>query len=253
MKKGKILVIEDKRQVLINIETILSEEGFEVISAINGEAGINLAKKNTPDLIICDIAMPGKDGYTVLREISNNEITKAIPFIFLTAKVEKEDIRKGMKLGADDYILKPFTIEELISSVNTRIKRIETLRSAGEISVKNSGATKYSENDKFFINVNNQPQLIYIKDIVFIQAENQYTVLNTINKSFLVRKSVSKWVDILPEAKFLRIHRSTIINLDFISKIEKYYNSSYAIKLKNIDKTFIVSKRYSSKLRQNII
>ncbi len=253
MEKERILVIEDEIDVLKNLEEILTEEGYKVFTAKNGKTGIKTALAEKPDMIICDISMPGLDGYGVLKELSGNSSTKAIPFLFLTAKVEKEDIRKGMLLGADDYILKPFTIEDLINSIRSRLKRMKVLKSVGKVEKEKSSPAKYSEGDKFFIRVNDQPQLIYVKDIVFIGAENQYTMLNLADeKTYLVRKSISKWLEALPSSNFIRIHRSTIINIDYIQKIEKWYNSSFAIHLKNIPKSFIVSKRYSAKLRQNI-
>ena len=254
MNAVKILIIEDEFDVLKNVETILSEEGYKAIVAKNGINGIELAKNEKPDLIICDIMMPGIDGYGVLEELSKNKDTQSIPFIFLTAKVERDDIRKGMQLGADDYLFKPFKIDELLSAITTRLKRIELLKSEAIIKNENSSPNRYTEDDKFFIHVKDIPQLIKVKEIVFINAENQYTSLNFIDgKSFLVRKSISNWEEQLPDAKFLRIHRSTIINIDYIVKIEKWYNSSFMIHLKNVKEPFVVSKRYSTKLRRDMI
>ena len=254
MNAVKILIIEDEFDVLKNVETILSEEGYKAIVAKNGINGIELAKNEKPDLIICDIMMPGIDGYGVLEELSKNKDTQSIPFIFLTAKVERDDIRKGMQLGADDYLFKPFKIDELLSAITTRLKRIELLKSEAIIKNENSSRNRYTEDDKFFIHVKDIPQLIKVKEIVFINAENQYTSLNFIDgKSFLVRKSISNWEAQLPDAKFLRIHRSTIINIDYIVKIEKWYNSSFMIHLKNVKEPFVVSKRYSTKLRRDMI
>ena len=254
MNAVKILIIEDEFDVLKNVETILSEEGYKAIVAKNGINGIELAKNEKPDLIICDIMMPGIDGYGVLEELSKNKDTQSIPFIFLTAKVERDDIRKGMQLGADDYLFKPFKIDELLNAIATRLKRIELLKSEAIIKNENSSQNRYTEDDKFFIHVKDIPQLIKVKEIVFINAENQYTSLNFIDgKSFLVRKSISNWEEQLPDAKFLRIHRSTIINIDYIVKIEKWYNSSFMIYLKNVKEPFVVSKRYSTKLRRDMI
>jgi two-component system sensor histidine kinase/response regulator len=128
----KILVIEDTAEVRENIAEILESEGFEVFKAENGEIGISMAEKVQPDLILCDIMMPGKDGYEVLEELRKKVLTSTTPFIFLTAKNTREDLRRGMALGADDYISKPFTIDELISSVNTRLKKAEEFRKRSE-------------------------------------------------------------------------------------------------------------------------
>lgn len=123
----RILVIEDTPSVREEIVTILNFEGFETLEAENGLIGIQLARKHLPDLIICDIMMPKLDGYKVLAELRKDSATALIPFIFLTAKVSKEDIRQGMNIGADDYLTKPFTAEELITAIKTRLERQMTM------------------------------------------------------------------------------------------------------------------------------
>lgn len=119
----KILVIEDDKVILTIITDILEAEDFIVIGAENGKIGIALAEKQVPDLIICDVMMPQLDGYAVLRFLRKNSITEAIPFIFLTAKSTKADLREGMELGADDYLTKPFTRDELMRAITTRLKK----------------------------------------------------------------------------------------------------------------------------------
>ena len=121
----KILIIEDNHDVRENIEEILELANYEILSAENGKLGVSLAQKNKPDLIICDIMMPELDGYGVLHILSKNPATARIPFVFLTAKSEKEDFRKGMNLGADDYLTKPFDDIELLDAVETRLKKGE--------------------------------------------------------------------------------------------------------------------------------
>lgn len=125
----KILVIEDEHHLRESLVEMLELTDFEVISAIDGEEGIQKAHSNTPDLIICDVMMPKKNGYEVLQHIRTNYKLQSIPFIFLTAKVERKDIRKGMNLSADDYITKPFEYKELIEAINTRLERIKGIRS----------------------------------------------------------------------------------------------------------------------------
>jgi diguanylate cyclase (GGDEF)-like protein len=119
----KILVIEDEEFVRENILELLDAEGFEVISAENGRIGVDLAKAMTPDLILCDVMMPGLDGYGVLTALRQESVTAAVPFIFLTAKAAKTDFRQGMELGADDYITKPFTRAELLGAIASRLKK----------------------------------------------------------------------------------------------------------------------------------
>lgn len=121
----KILLIEDNLDVRENTEEILSLANYEVITAANGKIGVELAQAEKPDLIICDIMMPELDGYGVLHILSKKEETARIPFIFLTAKTEKTDIRKGMTLGADDYLTKPFDDTDLLNAIETRLRKSE--------------------------------------------------------------------------------------------------------------------------------
>lgn len=119
----KILLIEDNHDVRENTEEILTLANYKVMSAPNGKVGVELAQNEKPDLIICDIMMPELDGYGVLHILSKNEETARIPFIFLTAKTEKSDIRKGMNLGADDYLTKPFDDTDLLNAIEVRLKK----------------------------------------------------------------------------------------------------------------------------------
>ncbi len=119
----KILVIEDEEDIRVNVLEVLEFEGFESIGAENGRIGVELAKKHIPDLIICDISMPELGGYDVLSELRDEPLTAIIPLIFLTAKSENKDVRKGMKLGADDYLTKPFEIDDLLSAIRVRLEK----------------------------------------------------------------------------------------------------------------------------------
>lgn len=119
----KILVIEDEKDVRLNIVEILASGGFDSINADNGWAGVELAKERSPDLIICDVKMPDFDGFKVLQALRQDPRTAMIPFIFLTAKADKADIRQGMNSGADDYLTKPFRRAELLETIEARLKR----------------------------------------------------------------------------------------------------------------------------------
>ncbi|MDP4266832.1 MAG: response regulator [Bacteroidota bacterium] len=123
----KILIIEDDLPLRESIKEVLEMEGYKVVSADNGEEGLKIVTLDIYDLIICDITMPKMDGYEVYRLIKENPLTTNIPFVFLTAKAEKEDIRMGLQLGADDYITKPFDFDELLTTVARRIEKHEKL------------------------------------------------------------------------------------------------------------------------------
>ncbi|WP_394973050.1 response regulator [uncultured Croceitalea sp.] len=123
----KVLLIEDDFSLRENTAEILELSGYNITMASNGKIGVELAKTHIPDIIVCDIMMPELDGYGVLQELSANDETKHIPFIFLSAKTERSEIRKGMDLGADDYLTKPFEEEELLSALESRLAKAELL------------------------------------------------------------------------------------------------------------------------------
>jgi DNA-binding NarL/FixJ family response regulator len=119
----KILVIEDEPEMRRNLTTILRLEKFQPLDAENGRIGVQMAKKEKPDLILCDVMMPEMDGYGVIAALRAEADTVAIPFIFLTAKGEKPDIRAGMNLGADDYLTKPVAKPDLLAAIRSRLER----------------------------------------------------------------------------------------------------------------------------------
>jgi len=124
----KILVIEDNNEVRENIGEILELSNYKVFTAENGKTGVELALRELPDMIICDIMMPVLDGYGVLHLLNKHIETYGIPFIFLTAKAEKTDLRKGMEMGADDYLTKPFDSIELLNAIEIRLRKSESIK-----------------------------------------------------------------------------------------------------------------------------
>ncbi len=131
-----ILIIDDNKDIRENTAEILSLDGYRTLMAEDGRKGVEIAITQLPDLIVCDIMMPELDGYGVLHLLKKNPDTQDIPFVFLTAKAERSDLRKGMDMGADDYITKPFDDFELLNAIETRLKKQDILRS------------KYTEDDK---------------------------------------------------------------------------------------------------------
>lgn len=127
-----ILIIEDDTTLLGNMELILQMEGFSTCTACDGIAGIAMVREKHPDLILCDILMPGMDGHAVLETLKQDTTLADIPFIFVTALDDRVDVRRGMSAGADDYLTKPFTAEELLAAVTGRLQRIRTIRQHNE-------------------------------------------------------------------------------------------------------------------------
>ena len=151
----KILLVEDNDEIRENSREILELADYNVVTAANGKEGYEMAIKETPDLIICDIMMPVLDGYGLLHLIHKNENLKSIPFIFLTAKTERGDFRKGMEMGADDYITKPFTDIELLNAAEMRLQKVKN----------HQQRAKAAESlDNFFDEIKNEKALDQLTD-----------------------------------------------------------------------------------------
>lgn len=185
----QILLIEDDRALRENTEELLELSGYSVLTAPNGKIGIQSAKENLPDIIVCDIMMPLIDGYGVLEELSSDEKTKHIPFIFLSAKTEHKEIRKGMDLGADDYLTKPFEEEDLISAVESRLAKAQLLNRMLDIKsieqdVSNDEMRTLHELKNFFDD-NGE-----VMD--FVQGDIIYKERSRSNKIYLILKGLVK-------------------------------------------------------------
>ncbi len=250
----KILIIEDDPILKTGLSELLEGNGFKVFTAVDGKEGVALANEIIPDLIICDILMPKKNGYDVKIELDKNIETATIPFIFLTAKAAMKDLREGMKLGADDYITKPFDAPDLLKSIEVRLnkkRKIEQTQHANS----SSGGSKdiksgLEKDDRIFIDAGKHPRFLTIGKIISIAAEGNNTFIKSENElPFSVRKTLNEWEQILPKKIFKRIHRSAIINLDFIESISKWSNGTYIVHLKGDHKPYTVSQKYSKALR----
>lgn len=177
----RILLIEDNDEIRENTAEILELANYKVDTASNGKLGVEMALENVPDLIICDVMMPVLDGYGVLHLLQKNESLKNVPFIFLTAKAERGDFRKGMEMGADDYITKPFDDIELLTAVESRLKKAAMVQkniedaAAQQISdeagtlkvledlVANSAINLYKKRQLIYAEGNHPVRLFYIQ------------------------------------------------------------------------------------------
>src|SRR5207247_392664 len=128
----KILVIDDEEWLREMVQLALSQQGYEVVEAPNGATGVEVARKQLPDLILCDVNMDKMDGYLTLSSLRNEPATASIPFILMTGLADHAGMRHGMELGADDYLPKPFAIDALYAAVEARLKKVQTVRQEAE-------------------------------------------------------------------------------------------------------------------------
>lgn len=185
-----VLIIEDDIALRENTSELLELSNYHVITAPNGKLGIEKAKKEKPDIIVCDIMMPEVDGYGVLANLSADESTRLIPFIFLSAKTEHKEIRKGMDLGADDYLTKPFEEEELLHAIESRLAKSQILASypSEQLDMSNSepeaGLRNINELKNFF---DDNGTALTFKNGEFIYKIGEHS-----NNLFLILKGVVK-------------------------------------------------------------
>ncbi|SNT27250.1 cAMP-binding domain of CRP or a regulatory subunit of cAMP-dependent protein kinases [Ekhidna lutea] len=205
MSKHRILVIEDQDDVRENIVELLELSNYTVYSAQNGKEGIKSALDSPPDLILCDIMMPEMDGYEVLYLLSKNPETASLPFIFLTAKAEKSDFRKGMNMGADDYITKPFEEMELLGAIERRLKKYEELSSISGMDQLVEHAAKYQNIQE--LEKERKVQTFKRKEIIYREGDYGnfvYKILKGKVKSYHINKDGKEFIhDLRKEGDFL--------------------------------------------------
>jgi two-component system LytT family response regulator len=157
-----------------------------------------------------------------------------------------------MLTGADDYVVKPYRAKELLETIKVRLRRKEEIR--GKLLInKETEQNKFAYNGRILITVKNQSFFINISEILSIIALSEYTQLELNDGSkYIIRKLLKEWEDLLPDHEFIRIHRSTIVNINGINKIESWYKRSMKITMKYSEKEFIVSQRYTAKIKSNL-
>lgn len=184
----KILIIEDNEDVRENTADLLELSDYKVQTSADGAGGINKAVTFVPDLIICDIMMPEMDGYQVLEALQANPKTAGIPFVFLSAKADRSDVRKGMNLGADDYLTKPFEEKELLEAIDSRLKRHDFLQA--EFSRDISGFNAFMEHAAAFLNQDYIERTYYSK--FYPHKELLFMEGNGANFLYYIKKGLVK-------------------------------------------------------------
>lgn len=250
--RARILLIEDDKILSSNIKTLLTKNNYNVISTVSGIEGLKIAYKDSLNLVLCDIMLPDIDGYTVLEKLKKNRKTKTLSFIFLTAKIEMHYIRKGMNLGADDYLTKPFKIIDLLNAIEVRLKKNKLFRLEYAKEPVRKIDINYTE--YIFLDTGKTISNVKIDKIVCMLSVGNYSFLYTTDgKKYTLRKLLKEWEAILPGNYFIRIHRSAIINITYIKKIQKSFNNTFNVYLHHFKEPLIISRRYGRKVKNYII
>lgn len=223
----KILLLEDDPGVRLPVVDLLETANYTVLTAEDGRAGIELARKEKPDLIVSDIMMPEMDGYEVFEALQKDPLTAVIPFIFLTAKTDPADIREGLGLGADDYITKPFEPEALLDAVDTRL---EKYRKISEAALKAEDNPDY---DQIFIKDGESCWFVEYEKIRLLESEDNYVRIFFDDEKPLVSRTLNYLEERLPAKLFFRANRKQIINLKWIRHIQPWFNGGLLVTLKD--------------------
>lgn len=264
----KILLIEDNVDLAENISALLEKDRYVVKSTFNGEDALSTFIEFKPDIILCDILLPGINGYSVLKRLKKMEGVVLPIFIFITAKNQRNELRQGMVLGADDYITKPFTHEELLLAIMTQVeKRTSTMKKIGafsEMKISANGKANAISSNKSSIKqeISGYNEYIFLKSkkeagfhlinkIIVIKSLKDYTnIYLKGDKSIMLHRTLLEWEKKLPMDKFLRIHKQTLINRGYIENIEQTTSNRFLVTLANYPKKLEVSQRYSRKLKK---
>lgn len=237
---SKILVIEDEPLTRNMFQDCLEAEGFQTFGAEDGLAGIHQARQHLPNLVLCDVVMPRLDGYEVLSQLRQETKTAIIPFMFITAKAEKANRRQGMSLGADDYLTKPFTAEELIEAVSARLKKYNLLHKCYATNYQPPKATLVSkvrdETELLFPSVSefsevfefieaNYNKGITLCDVAKAVGYSPAYLTNRVKQE--TGRTVNRWIIERRMSQALFLLRSTARSVEQIATEVGYQNTCY--------------------------
>ena len=235
-KRFRAVIVDDERLARNDLKSILTEhDNVEILGeAEDVESAIEVIGRLQPDVIFLDIQMPGASGFDLMDRIDVNA-----RIIFITA-FDEYAIR-AFEVNALDYLLKPINPERLAKA----IERLET-----DDAIEQRDGKELDYEDRLFFTLGTQLRFLEVKRIVAISSAGDYSdVLTCDGQKSLALKSMKEWERRLPEKYFIRIHRSTIINMAYIDRLEEWFNYSYRVYMKGVEAPFIMSRRYAAKLK----
>ncbi|MFC2096366.1 LytR/AlgR family response regulator transcription factor [Bacteroidota bacterium] len=239
MQKIKVLIVDDERLARVKLVTILSDfKNIEIVGEADSvDDALSKIKKLNPDILFLDIQMPGKSGFDLI-----NQIDFKGKIIFVTA-FDRYAIR-AFEVNALDYLLKPVNKERLKQTLDRYISNTP---------YEYYKDKKLDKEDLLFLLIGNKMQFLKVSHILYIISAVDYTKVFLLKgKEGLVSKPMREWEERLPDKIFCRIHRSTIVNTEYVEKIEKWFNNSYRVYVKDVPDPFVMSKRFASKIKNKM-
>ncbi len=238
-KKSRTIIVDDERLARKDLQSLLSEhDNIEIVGEADSVASAKkLIDETDPDLIFLDIQMPGESGFDLLEKA---DVSAKV--IFVTA-FDEYAIR-AFEVDAIDYLLKPVNPDRLRNA----IERLER-----EVPNRYERTRKLEYTGALLLTINNHLKFLHVSSILSIQAAGDYSELTLVEgKKGLVLKSMQEWEDRLPENHFCRIHRSAIINMEYIDRIEEWFKNSYRVHLRGVDTPILMSRRHAALLKQKL-
>ncbi len=247
----KVLIIEDKQDNLKIVEDVLDSTQYAIHYSHDKKDGVEIAIRYAPELILFHFS--GVNDMAFLRQLLKSEITAFIPLIIIPATPSFNDHRILMELGVEDYLLEQYIQQSLHKTIVTCLGKISKMKQnlSEQLNTFEEPTNPTAQTDHILVKLGTRLKLVKFSDIVCITALKEYSKIKTSeNLEILVRKSMRNWVKVLPAKSFLRIHRATIINLDYIDKISQANGRTYTVSLKGIQDSFDFSYRYANVMRQ---
>jgi CheY-like chemotaxis protein len=246
-----ILLIDDDETLRQTVADILAFEGYEVVTAADGVEGLHKARATPPDLILCDIVMPGPSGYEVYEGLQQDEQLSEVPVIFLSGLAEQEQVRRGMNFGVDDYLTKPVSKRDLLEAVATRIEKSRQVKERTRRRIwrvlREARATPAL--GQITLCCPPVTRVVRLAEIVTISACGEYsTVATTDGSPIMVRKALRTWQQELPELLFVRVHRSQILNVSQVKRWDRLPNRQIRVYLNGRDVPVLASCRHAAVL-----
>jgi len=248
----KILIVDDDPQICSVLEQFLRKQGHEVAVAGNGEQGLKTATVWVPDLILCDLDMPGVDGQGVVTTLRQDARLGEIPVIFLSACTERDQIRKSMNLGGDDFITKPAGLQEILATITARLERRQKQQQRLRQSLPEEAASSPAPATVLIKDQNRQQYLKLSEVKAFIACGEYANIFWGKDQHVLFRKALKQWQAELPPEQFVRVHRQAIVNLAFLDFVEKDAKGKMLIHLKDFKEVIPVSQREMAGFKRSL-
>ena len=248
----KILILHTKETSQYHSEEILTGAGFNTYLADDIESGIAIAKIYQPDMIILESSEEDESHTSIINELQQDENLRIKPLVYVSNLSGTKELRKIMQAGADDYIATPFTENELVEAVKLRLGKYKTIKRKCDQLRKETiegNDDSHVDHKHVLVKIGTKLRLIKFENIVCVTALKEYSKITTHDsKKYIIRKSLRRWIEILPDENFLQIHRATIINTEFIDRIEIQPDKNYLVYLQSNEEPLSISQRFAKKL-----